>query len=469
MSKIWGGYRQAYCTVQLANMPLPRSVSSLTLCSAWENGRESCWILEEASSSVFRKDYFSELNRIDGQPVEFEWKIFPGFTAVGILNEIQQTMGKLQCEPENFKGRIIFMSMFNNMVWDAKGNVELCVNNSQTKRVCRKISSRSLVFPGAWIWKEVARNLRQQTRWILESNCGENACNLRRIRSSDIPLHQPLGERTILKQRRRKDNNSLQRKYGKYWVAPPDSHLRREPRGNLLHHVSWINKKFLHNLLSQNCKPMKSDGTIWEIVRRPEVIQTMLRSRLEISRSCTFLLCSPVTKRKKQIILYAEKHVASRSKRNSCKRMDPKQCTIWPSLGHKSLQQKRRYSIEVQVQSLFKDQNESWIRIVNGSDGIDKLVREAMPIQEEEKASEKPAAKARPILKPSSTSGWDFTPIEQRQWIDIEIQKSKNPHCFQVSKFTTRLLRHSQQVYREEDGGVHNDQVIDECKKVLGR
>ena len=32
------------------------------------------------------------------------------------------------------------------------------------------ISSRSLVFPGAWIRKEVVRNFRWQTRWILESN-----------------------------------------------------------------------------------------------------------------------------------------------------------------------------------------------------------------------------------------------------------------------------------------------------------
>ena len=30
--------------------------------------------------------YFSELNRIDGQPMEFEWKIFQGFTTVAILN-----------------------------------------------------------------------------------------------------------------------------------------------------------------------------------------------------------------------------------------------------------------------------------------------------------------------------------------------------------------------------------------------
>ena len=34
-----------------------------------------------------------------------------------------------------------------------------------------------------------------------------------------------------------------------------------------------------------------------------------------------------------------------------------------------------------------------------------------------------------------------------------------------MSKFITRLLRHSQQVYRQEDGAVQYDQVIDECKK----
>ena len=88
-----------------------------------------------------------------------------------------------------------------------------------------------------------------------------------------------------------------------------------------------------------------------------------------------------------------------------------------------------------------------------------------MPIKEEVKASGKPAAKARPMLKPSSTSGWDFTPIEQTQRIDIETQEFNDPCCFQVSKFITRLLRHSQKVYREDDGAVHYDQVNDECKK----
>ena len=57
-----------------------------------------------------------------------------------------------------------------------------------------------------------------------------------------------------------------------------------------------------------------------------------------------------------------------------------------------------RCRVEVQVPSLFQDQTVCWIRIVSG---IDKFVREAMPIQEEEKASGEPAAKARQIVKSS--------------------------------------------------------------------
>ena len=45
---------------------------------------------------------------------------------------------------------------------------------------------------------------------------------------------------------------------------------------------------------------------------------------------------------------------------------------------------------QVQVQPLFQDETASWIRIVNG---IAKFVKEAMPIQEEEKTSGIPLQK----------------------------------------------------------------------------
>ena len=39
-------------------------------------------------------------------------------------------MTALQCEPEQFKGRIIFMSMYNDIVWRERGNTEECIMNS---------------------------------------------------------------------------------------------------------------------------------------------------------------------------------------------------------------------------------------------------------------------------------------------------------------------------------------------------
>ena len=90
---------------------------------------------------------------------------------------------------------------------------------------------------------------------------------------------------------------------------------------------------------------------------------------------------------------------------------------------------------------------------------VEKYVREAMPIQEEERASVKPAVKARPTLKPSSTSKWDFIP-------DIEVQRSKDRYCFQMSKFITQLLRHKE-VGRKENSRVPHDRIVEKCMEIL--
>ena len=71
----------------------------------WENKIE--WFLETR--------YAEDLDRIDGEQMEFEWKNSPGFTPLGILVEIQKMMLESKSEPEQFKGRIIFMSMYNDI------------------------------------------------------------------------------------------------------------------------------------------------------------------------------------------------------------------------------------------------------------------------------------------------------------------------------------------------------------------
>ena len=120
-----------------------------------------------------------------------------------------------------------------------------------------------------------------------------------------------------------------------------------------------------------------------------------------------------------------------------------------------------RYSIEVQIPSLFEDSTASWVRIVNG---VDKYVTEWMLTKKKEViASRKPIAKARPRQKCTVTL--TSVPVLERKWIDIETQRSQHHKCYEVSKAMTRLLRHDQSVPPGSDGAIHDSDIIEECRK----
>ena len=159
-----------------------------------------------------------------------------------------------------------------------------------------------------------------------------------------------------------------------------------------------------------------------------------------------------------------EKNVASRSRRNSKTCGSKAMYDLAAVSDIKVCNQYGRYSTEVQVQSLFQDQTvsgiELWIVLTNLSERshADPRGRESFG---------ETWCKSETNTETVINKCWDFTLLAQRKWIDIDTQESKDPYCFQVSKFITRLLRQSQNAYREDDGAVHYDQVIDECKKKL--
>ena len=91
---------------------------------------------------------------------------------------------------------------------------------------------------------------------------------------------------------------------------------------------------------------------------------------------------------------------------------------IGPVLNIKVCFRDEQYSGEVQVPSLFQDNTVSWVRIVNGGD---RYVTESMPTsKEQDTASGKPIAKARPRQKPAVTLTSISFPVLERKWIDIE-------------------------------------------------
>ena len=49
---------------------------------------------------------------IDGEPSEFEWNIFQGFTMLQLCGKVTDLLSRLGETPETFTGRILFLSMF---------------------------------------------------------------------------------------------------------------------------------------------------------------------------------------------------------------------------------------------------------------------------------------------------------------------------------------------------------------------
>ena len=61
--------------------------------------------------------------------MEFERNIFPIFTALQLVQEVQKFMNKMG-EPEQSQGRIIFMSKFNDIIWKMEDNEQESIANS---------------------------------------------------------------------------------------------------------------------------------------------------------------------------------------------------------------------------------------------------------------------------------------------------------------------------------------------------
>ena len=116
-----------------------------------------------------------------------------------------------------------------------------------------------------------------------------------------------------------------------------------------------------------------------------------------------------------------------------------------------------KHGVEIRIWFLSEDSTHSWVRISHGSNKFvmdSNCDTEVLEDQPEEQALQLDAkdfvsqakAKAKPQRREFAGSSSRIIPMERRNWIDSE---------YEVSKKVIHLLRHTQKVYREEDGAVH--------------
>ena len=122
--------------------------------------------------------------------------------------------------------------------------------------------------------------------------------------------------------------------------------------------------------------------------------------------------------------------------------------------------------VEIRIWSLNGDNTQSWVRISHGSKKFvmdsNNNDTEVPEDQREEQALQlnvkdfacRSKAKAKPQRREPAGYPPSTIPMNARNWIDIEPGKH-SLSAYKVSKKVVHLLRHSQQVQREEDGAVH--------------
>ena len=95
---------------------------------------------------------YRNFDRIDGELMEFEWNIFPGFNTLQLSEEVKRLLYRLGETPENCTGRILFVSMFNDISCGTRDNEQECLANARlvslyVRRICK--GQWSFIGPGS--------------------------------------------------------------------------------------------------------------------------------------------------------------------------------------------------------------------------------------------------------------------------------------------------------------------------------
>ena len=121
---------------------------------SWKDERESstnmAW--EDRLTWFKSSPEYRALDRIDGEPIEFEWYIFPGFTTLQLSHKVQELLLRLSVTPENFYRTNYHHVDVQRHLMGIKGQQErMRVKCSTRFSFCKEIRSRTMV----WIREKV--------------------------------------------------------------------------------------------------------------------------------------------------------------------------------------------------------------------------------------------------------------------------------------------------------------------------
>ena len=135
---------------------------------------------------------YRDYDATNGESTEFELNIFPGFTILQLCDKISDLLSSMGQTPESFTGRILFMSMFNDIFCDRYDNKDECLRNARhCENICGKIWHWAMVI--YWTrFREKVVSFREQSTRSLGPYCGRNVAGIRRKRTSCLPCNDTI-------------------------------------------------------------------------------------------------------------------------------------------------------------------------------------------------------------------------------------------------------------------------------------
>ena len=454
---------------------------------AWRKRIE--WI---TSSQSFRN-----FDGINGEPTEFEWNILPGFNTLQLCGKVKDLLSRLGETPENFTGRILFMSMFDDISCGTRDNEQECLAHARVVSLyARRFGTGqwSFIGPGSekkWysikedspqgIWDNIAEKMLIE---FAESGCP--------IFRATTPVSRG--------QLRSKGHGKLSIHFA----------ATQETIETIFRIIVSANQLSLCGAVAEMCEEYES---LHDRSGRPEMVmgQSIVLSTIKTEVP---LDCDDPTNQDLLLQQYGERieklsqqdklskfcmdagflsvveigqyfmtkdagdltqfHAVACREYTLPREEDASQPRGWiqgntkigPVLEVTTSCLHGKYGVEIRIWSLNEDNTHSWVRISHGSNKFvmdsknndtevseDQLEEHALQLNAKDFAC-RSKAKAKPKRREPAGSSPRIVPMERRNWIDVEPGKH-SPSAYEVSKKVIHLLRHSQQVHREEDGAFH--------------
>ena len=435
---------------------------------------------------------YRDYDAISGESTEFECNIFPGFTTLQLCDKIKDLLSNLGQTPATFTGRILFLSMFNDISCDRKDNKDECLRNAESVKVFARrfgIGQWSFIGSGSekkryssenspqGAWDNIAEQMLLEFAESGHPTFRAKAPLSRGILKSKgrgkLSIHFAADQDTIGAIYRILSVNQLS-VYGAVAAICEEfeGHQDRSGEPEIMMGQSIVLGEAKAEAPLHNENPM-NDQIIWQ-----QYIQQVesLSPENKMSKFCKeagfmrvvevgqyFVTKDTSDFRQFRSVACREYTLPRDDSASQPKGWIQGNMRIGPVLEVTTTFQHFKYGIEIRIESVNQDNSHSWVRISYGTvkyviDSIQDNTEIPADPQEEQvpqtstsvvAASSK--AKAKP--QPRDSTGITTIPIRERRWIDIEPSKP-NLASYDISKKVINLLRHNQTLQREDDGAI---------------